>query len=856
MSAPESSATADAVLVAFLQQYLADLAEGRKVPLEGYQRQYPGFEEQIAAEHARLSQDDPCEDDTAGRFADGEEIGRGGMGVVRRIFDETLRRQLAVKLLRRSIDDDAMRSRFTEEARITGQLSHPGVVPVHEFGAEDDGRPFFTMPLIRGRSFSDIIVAVHSDDAEWTLPRALSVLLRVCETIAYAHDKGVIHRDLKPSNVMVGEFGEAYVMDWGLARTMRSSEGADPVANAAVSSERAEIAERDPSSPLLTADGQVVGTPAYMAPEQARGGPIDERTDVFAIGAMLYHLLAGSRPYAQMTTSQQVLDAVLEGPPESLTERAPRAAAELLAIVGRAMQRDPGRRYQKVDELAADLRAFLEVRVVRAYETGAWAELRKWVRRNRLASAASVAAVIALVLGLVFSRIEKARADASFALAFDAAAELGDVGYHDLRDASQMDSTRRRVLERAQRFNRAFLELRGDDPAVRQRVATAHHRLCDIQRYLGDYDNAVASGERALSMSQQLVGASPEDRSLQMQLIRVRLTYGDALVAAGRHDDSLVQFETARDAAKALDDAAPSNDAKKLLVNALGDVASYSDRAGNFAAALPIRQRVIQIQNEFEPANEAETVDHAMSHENLGLTLLQLREAQAALEPLAVARDMLEPLVTGGAGRRARFRLAGTLRKVALAKSSLGDRDGALEIYGDVTERMRTLVAQFPDVPAYHAELGGTLLLRGYNTRFSGDPEAAFGMFNEALDVHLAHELVRENARWKQYSQGGYIMLAGCAIDLGRIDEAVKATERAVASPDTTASAWYSASGQMATCAARTDPESAQHETRCKRAVAMIKNAIDGGFKNLDAFQENAYAVLFERADFQALFDE
>jgi serine/threonine protein kinase len=209
------------------------------------------------------------------------------MGTVERVYDRQLRRELARKVVRGASDPRSI-SRFLDEARITAQLQHPGIPPVHELGTDRDGRLWYTMPFVPGRTLGQIAELVQARDPEWPLPRVLGVLLKVCEAVAFAHSRGVIHRDLKPSNVMVGQFGETYVMDWGLASVSGDAEGGG----------RTVVVDRagpDEDSPLATRDGDVVGTPAYMPPEQARGelDRIGRRVDVYAAGAMLYHLLAG-----------------------------------------------------------------------------------------------------------------------------------------------------------------------------------------------------------------------------------------------------------------------------------------------------------------------------------------------------------------------------------------------------------------------------------------------------------------------------------------------------------------------------------------------------------------------------------
>ena len=336
----------------------------------------------------------------------GDELGRGGNGQVLEVFDRSLERRLAMKVLMH--EPDAIRAarrraRFRAEARLAGRLQHPGVVAVHELGRTPEGEDYFTMPKVEGETLGQLIRAGHEGDARWSRTRLLDVLVRVAETMAYAHAGHVVHRDLKPANVMVGAFGETYVLDWGLARVVdETARDGDAPSHEYVPDE--DTAERR-LEPGLTGRGDVVGTPAYMPPEQAGIGDraIGVTADVYALGACLHEVLTGEPPFGRGADAFEILTRlVTDGPPDIDVERH-RVPPELAAIRDRAMSVEPEARYSNADGFAQDLRAFLEGRVVAAYESGGFAELRKWVLRNRGLAAAMLATVVAIVGGVSLS---------------------------------------------------------------------------------------------------------------------------------------------------------------------------------------------------------------------------------------------------------------------------------------------------------------------------------------------------------------------------------------------------------------------------------------------------------------------
>ncbi|HVR73954.1 MAG TPA: serine/threonine-protein kinase, partial [Planctomycetota bacterium] len=364
----------------------------------------------------------------SGRYAIEEKVAEGGMGVIYRVFDRNLRRTLAMKVQKLPIRPAASPAdspspkddnyRFLEEAHITAQLDHPGIVPVHELGLSAENQTYFTMALVRGRSLKEILEAAREGREGWNRARAVGVIVKVCQAVAYAHNKGIVHRDLKPDNVMVGRFGEVYVLDWGLAK-VRGEKDRHDLRPRLETGARAEAESTDAGgspgattsigsdSSVVTMDGTVMGTPAFMPPEQAAGrlDEVDERSDVYALGAMLYQLLTGQVPYlepGERIAPQILLLRVLDGPPRPVGEVVSSAPPELVAICDKAMARESSGRYRTGLELAEDLQAYLDHRVVRAYESGRWAELKKWCSRHRGALRAVAGVGLFLIAAATF----------------------------------------------------------------------------------------------------------------------------------------------------------------------------------------------------------------------------------------------------------------------------------------------------------------------------------------------------------------------------------------------------------------------------------------------------------------------
>ncbi len=299
------------------------------------------------------------------RYEDLGRIARGGSGEVRRVLDRVLGRPVAMKVSSwEHVESEPGLRRFLREVQITSSLEHPGIVPVHDRGTLPDGRVFFTMREVRGRTFGDVIRDVHDSagagrfqvsESGWTFRRLVESFTRVCETVGYAHSKAVVHRDLKPSNLMVGPFGEVLVMDWGIACTRGTvTDHGDATGG------DADAALLDP---VLTRTGEVVGTVAYMSPEQALGGvPVEPTSDVYSLGLVLYEILVGRRALSRGDRSSWQWT-VQSGPPpvrSALDASSPAVPEELVEICERAIRREPEDRYAHAGALAEALRSWLD----------------------------------------------------------------------------------------------------------------------------------------------------------------------------------------------------------------------------------------------------------------------------------------------------------------------------------------------------------------------------------------------------------------------------------------------------------------------------------------------------------------
>ncbi len=287
----------------------------------------------------------------------GETLGQGGMGIVRLARQPGIGRDVAVKTLREIADTPAARRRLLNEARVTGTLEHPNVVPVYAVGRDEAGRPFLVMRRIGGETWSSAIADERDRGATEPTDRQLRVLVQICNVMGFAHERGVLHRDLKPDNVMIGSWGEVYVLDWGLAVAL--TPGAVP------------------GLPTAAAQRRVSGTPAYMAPEQALGDPLTVATDVWLLGALLYELAHGHGPHLTGDAEADTVSRTLARAAAVIPPLSPDLPPALASLLLGALDRNPQRRFPSAQSFRDAVQRFMDERSARALAARAFADLER-----------------------------------------------------------------------------------------------------------------------------------------------------------------------------------------------------------------------------------------------------------------------------------------------------------------------------------------------------------------------------------------------------------------------------------------------------------------------------------------------
>jgi len=662
------------------------------------------------------------------------EFARGGMGRILLALDRRLGRRIALKELHAEAGPGAPR-RFVREALVTARLQHPAIVPVYEAGYWPGGQPFYAMKLVEGRSLDALLRDAASLDSRLAL---LPHLIAVAEAVAYAHGQRVVHRDLKPANVLVGSFGETVVVDWGLARELGEGGKVEREADSAGGGEAA--------APGQTVTGTVLGTPHYMPPEQARGLPVDERADVYALGAMLYFLLTGAPPHSGKSAAEALASAA-DGSFAPVERREPEAPPDLVAIVRKAMAPSPAERYPTAQELAADLRRFQTGQLVSAYRYSTRELLRRFVARHRaaviVASVLTAALVVAVVTGFVAvrrqARVAEAERDRARLAARKAeqtnAFVVGMLGSADPRVTGR-DVTVASVLDAASA--RVESELAGQ-PDVKAEVLTT---LGTTYQGLGLYAPAKERLQAAFDASRAAVG--PEHVEVALALDRL----------AGAHEDEgdLREAEKlGREALAMLQRLGDGEGAAAAQVK--GNLARVLQWLGEGGEAERLYREVLAIERRLE-GDRGPGV--ATTLNNLGVLLGQ-RGDWAAAEPLN--REALD-IVRSVRGPEHPDVAAG-MNTLGGALEAKGDLAGAERLYRESLDMRRRLLG--PE----HPDTSRSMYALAYLLRAKRDHEGAARLGRDILALRGrvlpdAHPMVA----------GAMQVLGMSLMDLGRAGEA------------------------------------------------------------------------------------
>ena len=674
---------------------------------------------------------------------------RGGLGRVWLARDPVLGRNVALKeLLPERADEPAFRARFLDEARITGQLEHPGIVTIHELGHRpDDGRPFYTMRYVEGRTLSAAVQEHHSrreacSDHALRLSGLLNAFVAVCNAIAFVHSRGVIHRDLKGQNVILGDFGEVVVLDLGLAKLVARPEG-----------ERAApavVVERGVDH-VPTLHGQPMGTPGYMAPEQAEGRHdlVGLGTDIYGLGAVLYEILTGRPPF-ETSASPDALRQVCERdpvPPRQVCAATPRA---LEAICLRALARCPADRYSSATELAEDVRRWLADEPVSAYAEPMTARWGRRARRHRGAVTVAVglflAAVAALALGAILLGRERARAEANARLLRDYIDQLYyNILANPLLDEPRMEPLRRDLIRAAHEYYRQLAARRRDDSGLLERLGWSYLRLARVTLQLGSVTQAIDQARLALDIFQALAADDPASDSDRRDLAQGHLDLGDAYQQAGRLREAEASFAAAVETWQELSARGGNRLYRFELASAydgLGRVRlglGQADRAAILhTEALAIWEDLVRVDP--SPVTVAEAL-HRLANclASLGGVHAARKEWGQAESSYRRARAIWEGLLRESSEATYRVKLAYTLQGLGKVRAAAGDPAEAGALFEQALSTWDQLAAADPAVVEYrgnraiiHQLLGE---LHDPSLHPPGDPSRAESHYRQALDI-------------------------------------------------------------------------------------------------------------------------
>jgi serine/threonine-protein kinase len=648
------------------------------------------------------------------------ELGRGGMGVVYKARQISLNRPVALKMIRAELlaDPEELR-RFQNEAEAVALLDHPHVVPVYEVG-EHEGQKYFTMKLVPGGSLSAILER-YSDD-----PRAAARLVaEAADAVHHAHQRGILHRDLKPGNILVDDQGHAQVTDFGLAKRLEGDSE-------------------------LSHTGQILGTPAYMAPEQASGrrGAVTTVTDVYGLGTILYALVTGKAPFVGDSVAD-TLEQVRNQPPEPPTKLNAKVTRDLETICLKCLEKDPRRRYASAQALADDLRNWIDSRPIVARRVGTMERARLWCRRRPAIAGLAAGLLLAIVGGGITStalwlRVEqnyqaeqdaRSHAQARYELAMEAIAAFHTGVSEDfLLKEPQFKDLRDRLLRSASDFYERLETLleRHSDFASRRALGHVRFELASLTAKVGRVEDALAALRRVLAYQKSLASGAEADLDVLADL-------GYSHTGIGR------------------------------LLNDTGEIEQ---------AETTLREGVARLSPFAGSPSATERARHALAQCRmyLGRLLMIAGRNEEALSVLERARDEIESLA-GSGNRRSRYLTdqAFTFSFIGAALWQMGKTAESVEAHRESLKTRETLAATDPADPEFKRGLGLSHHNLGWTVSILGRVDEALASYRRAAEIQKGLADAEPAVTIYQYDLAfTYINLANLLSDSGRQGEALE----------------------------------------------------------------------------------
>jgi serine/threonine protein kinase len=707
-----------------------------------------------------------------GRYRLIAPLGQGGFGFVWHAEQtEPIRRELALKLIKRGMDSGEIIARFEAESQALAMMDHPNIAAVLDAGTTPDGRPYFAMELVKGEPLTS-----YCDSRNLSIRERLELFIPVCQAVQHAHQKAILHRDLKPSNILVSSVDGGpvpKVIDFGIAKALGSPDEAALQA-----------------SLLRTRAGAVVGTPEYMSPEQAGSMPdVDTRSDIYSLGVILYEILTGHTPLARASGEMVACDRILHRireeeaakpstgfhPP---TEKSRAAAAcrgaeparlrrmlkgDLDWIVLKALEKDRGRRYETATALAADLRRFLRQEPVSAAAPTWNYQFSKLVRRNRTAFTAAGFVCAALVTGTGVSLWQAKEAERSRAEA--------QANYNDAREAveqylsrvtenprlkeANFEPLRKELLETAMRFYEKMERKTGGDPSLLSDRADATGRLAQINQELGDSAKAEALFREAIGIYEKLLRKSPGDRALREALTVHYDNLTQLLASQARNGEAIAVQERALEISRKLVKEFPNDPGLRfglmtILLNYVFQLGATgkSDEAGRFLSNAMDEGRKLIADVPSEPDYRAQFASCLSTMGGFRHDAGRIDESERAFREAIAIQENLTAEFPGK--REYSAPLGMSCHNLGFLLCRQGRHSEAVPILQRAVEVDRRIVGEYFSLPAPRDALAGALNVLGSAlVTLDRDAEAGAAL-RESADLYssLRHDQPTNPQKW------------------------------------------------------------------------------------------------------------